>query len=105
MPPPPRPSVPQFRTWSPPADPDKPACPYRTGFTVDIKSHAPPAPFGGRDYGPGTRVAVSQQDLLSLKQSELVIRHPPLETADPPAPRTHTLSVTRELAVDDGRGA
>ncbi|KAH6855074.1 hypothetical protein B0I37DRAFT_363867 [Chaetomium sp. MPI-CAGE-AT-0009] len=31
--------------------------------------------------------------------------NPPLETADPPVPQIHTLSVTRELAVIDGRGA
>jgi hypothetical protein len=48
---------------------------------------------------------VSQHDLLSLTQTELVIANPPLETADPPVLRTHTLSVTRELAVADGRGA
>jgi serine/threonine protein kinase len=31
--------------------------------------------------------------------------NPPLRTADPPAPRTPTLSVTHEVAVADGRGA
>lgn len=31
--------------------------------------------------------------------------NPPLKTAEAPAPRTHTLSVTHELAVADGRGA
>lgn len=100
-----RPAVPQFQLWRPPADPDRPPCPYRTGFTVDIKNHVPPVPFGGRDYGPGPRAIVSQHDLRSLKQTQLVMANPPLKTADPPAPRIHTLSVTRELAVVDGRGA
>ncbi|KAK3300953.1 uncharacterized protein B0H64DRAFT_370134 [Chaetomium fimeti] len=100
-----KPVVPDLRPWSPPADPDKPPCPYRTGFTVDIKSHVPPAPFGGRDYGPGRRPMVSQLDLRTLKQTEIVMANPPLETEDPPVPRIHTLSVTRDLAVVDGRGA
>ncbi|AEO61137.1 hypothetical protein MYCTH_2311014 [Thermothelomyces thermophilus ATCC 42464] len=105
MPSPPSTVAPQLQTWRPPTDPDKPACPYQTGFTIDIKSHTPPAPFGGRDYGPGTRVVVPDQALRSLKQTELVMGNPPLRTADPAAPRTHTLSVTHELAVADGRGA
>jgi len=104
-PPPTTPLVPEFRPWRPPADPDKPPCPYRTGFTVDIKSHVPPAPFGGRDYGRGPRGTVSQHDLRSLKQTELVMANPPLETADPPILHIHTLSVTCDLAVVDGRGA
>ncbi|KAK0744700.1 hypothetical protein B0T21DRAFT_358186 [Apiosordaria backusii] len=94
-----------IKTWEPPADPDKPVCPYRTDFTVDIKSHTPPAPFGGRDYGRGTRTAVPREILQSIRQSELVIRHPPLTTADPPTPRTAELIITGELAVADGRGA
>ena len=48
---------------------------------------------------------MAQHDLLSLTQTELVLANPPLETADPPVPHAHTLSVTRELAVADGRGA
>ncbi|KAL2144027.1 hypothetical protein VTI28DRAFT_9709 [Corynascus sepedonium] len=39
-PPPTKPVAPQFQLWRPPADPDKPPCPYRTGFIVNIKSHA-----------------------------------------------------------------
>ena len=108
MPPSPTAVVSQPQTWTcwtPPADPDRPPCPYRKDFTIDITSHVPPAPFGGRDYGPGTRVAVPDQDLRSLKQTKLVVDNPPLETADPPAPRTHTLLMTHELAVVDGRDA
>jgi hypothetical protein len=48
---------------------------------------------------------VSEQDLRALKQTELVMANPPLETADPLVLRIHTLSVTREIAVVDGRGA
>ncbi|KAK4248093.1 hypothetical protein C7999DRAFT_40722 [Corynascus novoguineensis] len=99
-----RPVVPPFQLWRPPADPDKPPCPYRTGFTVDIKSHVPPAPFGGRSYGSGPRAIMSQHDLRSLKQTELVMPNPPLETADPPVPQIHTLSMIREIAVVDRRG-
>ncbi|KAH6641334.1 hypothetical protein F5144DRAFT_563217 [Chaetomium tenue] len=116
---PPRPttivSQPPLQTWRPPADPNKPLpCPYQKDFTVNITSHIPPAPFGGRDYGPGTRVAVTDQALRSLKQTELVMANPPLQPATPIAgtsataattPRTCTLLVTRPLAVVDGRGA
>ncbi len=108
--------VPQWslHTWRPPADPDKLACPYQAGFTADITSHIPPAPFGGRDYAPVTRLAVSDQALRSLKQTELVMANPPLEPAAPIAGtsaaaattrRNCTLLVTHPLAVVDGRGA
>ncbi|KAK4671622.1 hypothetical protein QC764_607510 [Podospora pseudoanserina] len=104
MPSPPGTKVPV--TWQPPADPDKPACPYRRNFTVDIKSHTPPPPFGGRDYGRGeTRTAVPDQTLRSIKHTELVMRNPPLGTANPPAQKTATLTINGELAVADGRGA
>ncbi|KAK4139362.1 uncharacterized protein C8A04DRAFT_40780 [Dichotomopilus funicola] len=85
--------------------PGQTPCSYRDGFTVNVKSHVPPAPFGGRDYGSGPRAAVSQHDLRSLKPTELVMANPPLETADPPSPHIQTLSVDCELAVIDGRGA
>ncbi|KAL2144116.1 hypothetical protein VTI28DRAFT_9570 [Corynascus sepedonium] len=104
-PPPTKTVVPQLQPWRPPADPDKPPCPYRRGFIVDIKNHVPPAPFGGQDYGRGPRATVSEHDLRSLKQTELVMANPPLETADPLIRRVHTLSVTREIAVVDGRDA
>ncbi|KAK4170813.1 hypothetical protein QBC36DRAFT_369750 [Triangularia setosa] len=91
--------------WAPPADPDKPVCPYRRNFTVDIKSHTPPAPFGGRDYNRGTRTAVADQALRTIKQTDLVMRNPPLGTANPPTQRTATLAISGELAVADGRGA
>ncbi len=105
--------VPQLplQTWRPPADPDKPACPYQAGFTVNITSHIPPAPFDGGDYGPGTRLAVTDQALRSLKQTELVMANPPLEPAAPIAGtsattrHTCTLLVTHPLAIVDGRGA
>ncbi|KAK4142592.1 uncharacterized protein C8A04DRAFT_29716 [Dichotomopilus funicola] len=102
-----RPVTPEFRFWSPPADPDKPPCPYRTGFTVDIKPHIPPAPFGGQAYGSTPRAIVSQHDLRTLRQTELLLANPPLETADSPTSQIHTLSVTvtRELAVADDRDA
>ncbi len=113
---PPRPNVshpkaaipqPSLQTWRPPADPDKLPCPYKENFTAIITSHIPPAPFGGRDYGPGTRAAVTDQALRSLKQTELVMARPPLEPAAATAattPRTCTLKVDHALAVIDGRG-
>ncbi|KAK4096790.1 hypothetical protein N658DRAFT_480024 [Parathielavia hyrcaniae] len=105
MPTPPRTMSPQPLTWTPPADPDKPACPYRAGFTVNINTHVPPAPFGCRSYGPGTRTTVAGQPLRSLKQTELVLANPPLGTLDSPNPPSYTLSVTDVLAAGDGRGA
>lgn len=99
------PSPPPFRLWRPPTEPGKPPCPYRPSFTVDIKSHVPPAPFGGRDYGPGPRTHVSGLDLHTLTQTEIAMANPPIETADPSDLQIHSLSVIREIAVVDGRRA
>ncbi|KAK4203406.1 hypothetical protein QBC40DRAFT_293803 [Triangularia verruculosa] len=94
-----------FLPWEPPADPDKPACPYRRSFTVDIENHTPPAPFGGRDYGRGERTGVDDQTLRTITQTDLVMGNPPPETPTPATQRIATLSITGELAVTDGRGA
>ncbi|KAK4234515.1 hypothetical protein C8A03DRAFT_37710 [Achaetomium macrosporum] len=39
------------RRWSPPYDPEKPACPYQVGFAVEIKRHTAPLPFDDCYYG------------------------------------------------------
>ncbi|KAK3296477.1 uncharacterized protein B0H64DRAFT_321486 [Chaetomium fimeti] len=97
------------RFWSPPPDPDKPACPYLAGFAVEIKRHTPPPPFGDPHYGPGAWKERSDVDIKSVTQTELVLAYPPLEcqnTAISSSPATTaTLTVLKTLAVEDGRGA
>ena len=96
------------RFWNPPPDPEKPTCPYRAGFAVEIKRHTPPPPFGDPHYGPGTWPERNDVDLKSVTQTELVLAHPPLERQDTvsssPA-ATATLTILETLAVADGRGA
>ncbi|KAK4099841.1 hypothetical protein N658DRAFT_498085 [Parathielavia hyrcaniae] len=44
--------------WKPPADPEKPRCPYVAGFKAAVTPHTPPPPFGGGTYRPpGARPA------------------------------------------------
>ncbi|AEO68851.1 uncharacterized protein THITE_14952, partial [Thermothielavioides terrestris NRRL 8126] len=94
--------------WTPPPDPEKPACPYRIGFQVEIKPHAPPPPFGDPQHGLGAWRPRSDVDLYSATQTELVMAYPPLErenalpsSSGPSA----TLAITGTLAVGDERGA
>ncbi|KAH6627413.1 hypothetical protein F5144DRAFT_575739 [Chaetomium tenue] len=94
--------------WSPPPDPDKPMCPYRAGFAVEIKPHTPPPPFGTPRYGPGVWQDRSDVDLKTVTQTELVLAYPPLErqnTMPSPHAATATLTILKPLAVGDGRGA
>ncbi|KAL2160294.1 hypothetical protein VTH06DRAFT_1467 [Thermothelomyces fergusii] len=100
------PGLPGF--WIPPPDPEKPDCPYRVGFQVEIKQHTPPLPFGGRSYGPGAWRQRRDVDLYSATQTEVVMSYPPLEReSGVPSPigSTATLTITETLAVGDGRGA
>ncbi|KAL2200792.1 hypothetical protein P885DRAFT_66419 [Corynascus similis CBS 632.67] len=100
------PAPPRF--WSPPPDPEKPACPYQAGFAVEIKRHTPPPPFGDPHHGPGAWRERSDVHLHSATQTEVVLAYPPLERenklSSSPAP-TATLTILRTLAVADGRGA
>lgn len=86
-------------------NPDNSACAYRMGFTIDIKSHVPPAPFGGSDYSPGHGLPCPTRlcGPSSGASSSWATHRWKLQT--PPAPLTNTLSVTHELAVANGRGA
>ncbi len=96
--------------WSPPPDPEKPACPYRPGFAVEIKRHIPPPPFGDPHHGPGTWQERSDVDLHKVTQTRIVMEYPPLEhphaSPSPPAPAAPTakLTILSPLAVEDGRG-
>lgn len=39
--------------WVPPAEPEKPCCPYVAGFRMAVTSHNPPSPpFAGGSYRP-----------------------------------------------------
>ncbi|KAH6855862.1 hypothetical protein B0I37DRAFT_365995 [Chaetomium sp. MPI-CAGE-AT-0009] len=98
---------PQF--WRPPPDPEKPLCPYQAGFSVEIKRHTPPRPFGGPQYGSVAWRERSDVDLYSATQTEVVLAYPPLERettlSSLPAPTAVTLTILSTLAVADGRGA
>ncbi|KAK3937952.1 hypothetical protein QBC46DRAFT_391304 [Diplogelasinospora grovesii] len=102
----PQPSPPP-RLWSPPQDPEKPACPYQARFAVEIKRHTPPPPFGDPQHGPGAWRERSDVHLYSATQTEVVMAYPSLECentlSSSPAP-TATLTILRTLAVADGRG-
>jgi hypothetical protein len=91
--------------WTPPQDPEKPNCPYVPNFTVEIKAHIPPPPFGCRDYGRGERQKVSIESLKSATQTEHVLNHPPLQTASLPNPNAAQLTITKSLAIGNSRGA
>lgn len=96
-----------FKFWSPPEDPNKPRLPYIPGFTVEIRPHVPPPPFGGPHYGKGTRQALSESYLREATQSELVIEHSGLDTPLPAlseiAPAQ--LTVMAPIAIGEARGA
>lgn len=96
---------PIFKFWSPPEDPDKPRLPYVPGFTVQIRRHVPPPPFGGPDYGMGTREELSESYLREITQSELVIDHPGLDTPLPALSETAQLTVMTPLTIGEVRGA
>lgn len=97
--------------WKPPADPDKPAFPYRpqTGRPLDIRGHDAPKPFGHKLYAPlaGTREQVRDTKLKTTTQTALVVEHPPSEPTaiTPAASRTARLTITGTIAAADGRGA
>ncbi|KAK7700647.1 hypothetical protein SLS64_010791 [Diaporthe eres] len=96
---------PIFKFWSPPEDPDKPRLPYIPGFTVQIRRHVPPPPFGGPDYGMGTREVLSESYLREITQSELVIDHPGLDTPLPALSETAQLTVMTPITIGEVRGA
>lgn len=95
----------EFKLWSPPEDPDEPRLPYIPSFTVQIRRHVPPLPFGGPQYGSGTREWLSQDYLRGVTQSELVIDHPSLETPLPARPEAAQLTITMPIAIGSIRGA
>ncbi|KAK3291140.1 uncharacterized protein B0H64DRAFT_409910 [Chaetomium fimeti] len=97
-------------TWSPPTDAEKPLCPYKPGFTVDIKEHVPPPPFGTGYYpvGDWPYDRVTDAMLRSITQTELVMTNPPRECkpmASSFAPALANLTITEGIAIKDGRGS
>lgn len=98
-------SPPVFKFWSPPEDPGKPRLPYIPGFTVEIRRHVPPPPFGGPHYGKGTRQGLSGNYLRGATHSELVIDHPGLGTPLPASSETAQLTVMTLISVGEVRGA
>lgn len=94
-----------FKFWSPPEDPDEPRLPYIPGFTVQIRRHVPPPPFGGPDYDDGTREELSESYLREITQSELVIDHPGVETPLPALSETAQLTITNPISIGELRGA
>ncbi|KAI7779156.1 hypothetical protein LA080_001318 [Diaporthe eres] len=96
---------PIFKFWSPPEDPEKPRLPYVPGFTVQIRRHVPPPPFGGPGYGMGTREELSESYLREITQSELVIDHRGLDTPLPALSETAQLTVMTPITIGEVRGA
>lgn len=99
-----------------PEDPDKPNLPYILGFTTQIEPHEAPPPFGDdKLYGSRPRREVSDVDLKTLKQSALVVSHPPVETSrsatpDGSAPEanhreTAQLTITSAMRIGYDGGA
>ncbi|KAL2144897.1 hypothetical protein VTI28DRAFT_8358 [Corynascus sepedonium] len=97
--------LPQF--WCLPPDPEKPACPYRPGFALEIKRHTPP-PFNDLRYCPGTWPERSDADLHKVTQTRVFMEELPLEnllaSPSPPAPAAK-FAILSALAVEDGRGS
>ncbi|KAK3368738.1 hypothetical protein B0H63DRAFT_489118 [Podospora didyma] len=94
--------------WSEPPDPERPKSPYQRDFTVVIKKHNPPPPFGNNFY-PATNDTRKQPDdafLYTATQTELVLAHPPQPRPSPPVPATATLKVIEMFkSPSDGRNA
>lgn len=96
--------IPQF--WELPDGPDRPPFPYITGFTTQIRRHAPLPPFGQPDYGPTPRPRLSPQYMKSVPQSVLVVDNPPLETPPSQAnPDTSQLIINAPISVGTASGA
>lgn len=95
--------------WTPPPDPDRPNCPYFPGFTVDITPHAPPRPFGTRDYEPWPgRSAPSPRS--NVTQSGFVLACPPLENNESTIPPSSAanfakaqITVKRTITIGNSR--
>lgn len=94
-----------FKFWSPPEDPDKPRLPYIPSFAVQIRRHVPPPPFGGHYYSMGSREELPESYLLGIKQSELVIDYPVIDTPPPAQSETVHLTVVAPIAIGGVRGA
>ncbi|KAG8159689.1 hypothetical protein KVR01_010326 [Diaporthe batatas] len=96
--------------WKPPADPEKPPCPYQPDLTLELLSHTAPEPFGHNLYGPSPspRVRVPDANLKQVTQTRLVVENPPVEAATVTSsvePRSARLTITGNIAVADARGA
>lgn len=91
--------------WSPPEDLDKPRLSYIPGFTVQIRRHVPPPPFGGPRYGRGTRKRLSQTYLREITQSKLVIEHPGPGAPLPALSEMAQLTVVTPISIGEVRGA
>lgn len=92
------------RVWTPPDDPDRPPFPYIPSFTTKIHRHVPPPPLGPNDYDAEPRPQLSIQYMKSIRQSELVVDNPPLETA-PSQAETAQLTINTHLSVGGVKGA
>jgi hypothetical protein len=101
-----------FHFWSPPEDPERPALPYVSVFTVTITEHVPPQPFGLPSVYPRIEPPYDTSDghLKTLTQARLIVTCPPIEANDdtdgavPKKPAKATLKVDRPIAVKDWRG-
>lgn len=94
--------------WEPLGDTARPNCPYFPGFTAEIQTHNPPAPFGSSRYPPPPRDAAPDDWLRGATQTQTVLRYPPIEAAqaEPTATtlRKARLLITKIVSIGNGRG-
>ncbi|KAJ1323179.1 serine/threonine protein kinase [Microdochium nivale] len=104
--------------WTPVPDPERPVCPYFPGFSVAIRPHVPPPPFGIPSYRAQVRQHASNHLLTTATHTELVLACPPLDTPGPsPHPdgpdgsdhpgssQTAQLTIVTALVTGDSHGA
>lgn len=91
-----RPPV-SFQRWCPPEDPDRPRFPYLPGFSMKVRRHIPPPPFGDSNHHPSARPFLTEEYLSSMTQSQMVVANPPLDT---PRPDDQSESDTAQVTID-----
>lgn len=95
--------------YTPPADPYKPALPYKSGSLLKIRRDYPPHTWwAGRGRRDPPRQLIHPNDLATFRHTQVCLEFPVLDlisTAPPTEGEIHTLEIVDEIACGDGRGA